>query len=347
MGKIRIGTRESQLAIWQATEVKNMLQKAGTEPELVYITSEGDIDLVTPLYDIGVQGIFTRSLDLALLNNRIDLAVHSMKDVPVQLAKGIKQAAVLKRGSYKDILVPHPDLDDVEGIFGRGLSGMGGTTITEAIAKTRPGTRRKMGTRHKSSDINKGDEAEVVIATSSIRRVAQWLRRFPHHKIENLRGNVNTRLKKLKESNWQGAIFAAAGLERIGLRPKKSIDLDWMLPAPAQGAIVVVCRENDERSFDCCRTLNDEETALCTKIERDFLKTLSGGCSTPIAALAEIEEGDLYFRGNILTPDGSKKVEIEKILPMEKSMNIGKTAAEELLADGGEEIITMIRHAKD
>src|SRR5690349_865252 len=151
MGKIRIGTRESQLAVWQATEVKDLLGKHGHESELVFIKSEGDIDLVTPLYDIGVQGIFTRSLDAALLSNKIDIAVHSMKDVPVQLAKGIRQAAVLKRGSHKDILVPHPHPDKQE--------------------------------KHK----------DVVVATSSIRRIAQWLNHYPDHKIENLRGNVNTR----------------------------------------------------------------------------------------------------------------------------------------------------------
>src|SRR5205809_7323112 len=112
MGKIRIGTREGQLAIWQATQVKELLAYYDFESELVFIKSEGDIDLATPLYEIGVQGIFTRSLDAALLNDRIDIAVHSMKDVPVQLAEGIQQAAVLKRGSYKDIFVPHPDLNN-------------------------------------------------------------------------------------------------------------------------------------------------------------------------------------------------------------------------------------------
>ena len=199
---IRIGTRESQLAVWQATQVKNLLEVEGYQTELVHITSEGDVDLVTPLYAMGVQGIFTRSLDASLLNNRIDIAVHSMKDVPVQLPEGIVQAGVLPRASYKDILV-----------FKEGRN-------IEQILSTPTG--------------------EAIIATSSIRRKAQWLHRYPTHAIENLRGNVNTRLRKLNESDWQGAIFAAAGLERIGLRPKNSIDLDWMLPAPAQGAVVVV-----------------------------------------------------------------------------------------------------------
>src|SRR6185503_15759861 len=118
---IRIRTRESQLAVWQAEQVKSLLAQHGYDSELVYIKSEGDIDLKTPLYEMGVQGVFTRSLDIALLNDKIDIAVHSMKDVPTQLAKGIIQAAVLKRASYKDVLVPHPDLGDISKIFGRGM----------------------------------------------------------------------------------------------------------------------------------------------------------------------------------------------------------------------------------
>src|ERR1043165_3134013 len=200
---------------------------------------------------MGVQGIFTRSLDAALLSNKIDVAVHSMKDVPVQLAKGVKQAAVLKRGSHKDILVPHPDL------VGRN------TKILQTRVSTSASSSNE---KANSGSVPVAENGQVVIATSSIRRIAQWLNHYPGDKVENLRGNVNTRLKKLKESNWHGAIFAAAGLERIGLRPGNAIDLDWMLPAPAQGAIMVVCREEDDHVFESCQLFNHEETALCTKI---------------------------------------------------------------------------------
>ena len=155
-------------------------------------------------------------------------------------------------------------------------------------------------------------DSPFTIATSSIRRKAQWLHRYPNHSIENLRGNVNTRLRKIDENNWNGAIFAAAGLERIHLRPENSIDLDWMLPAPAQGAITISCREDDDVSFDACHLLNDESTDMCTKIERDFLGHLLGGCSTPISALAVIENDKIIFKGNICSPDGKKKIEIEK-----------------------------------
>ncbi|HEY1023118.1 MAG TPA: hydroxymethylbilane synthase, partial [Flavisolibacter sp.] len=154
MNPLRIGTRDSQLAVWQATLVQGLLKEAGVPSELVYMKSEGDIDTVTPLYALGVTGVFTKTLDAALLNNRIDIAVHSMKDVPTQLAQGIQQAAVLKRASHKDILVYKDGTDFLE-----------------------------------------DPDSVATIATGSIRRVAQWLHRFPHHRTENLRGNVNTRLR--------------------------------------------------------------------------------------------------------------------------------------------------------
>ena len=301
---IRIGTRESQLAVWQANEVKRLLKIEGFEAELIYIKSEGDIDLKTPLYEMGVQGVFTRSLDAALLNNRIDIAVHSMKDVPTLLPVGLIQAAVLARASQKDLIVYKSDtgfLDDFS--------------------------------------------SAAVIATSSIRRKSQWLNRYPNHIIENIRGNVNTRLQKLKEQNWDGAIFAAAGLERIGARPENSIDLNWMLPAPAQGAIMVVSRENDNFVLDATATINNPNTTTCTKIERDFLRTLLGGCSTPISAFAEIKNEYVYFKGNILSLDGKEKAEVEMIERLEFSiLDLGIKAAQKLLENGGLAIAEKIRN---
>lgn len=299
---LRIGTRDSQLAVWQATLVQQQLAQHHIASELVYIKSDGDIDLVTPLYAIGVQGIFTKTLDAALLSKRIDIAVHSMKDVPTQLAKGIVQAAVLPRASYKDLLVytgDNPPLKD-----GR------------------------------------------IIATSSIRRKAQWLHQYPGTTIENLRGNVNTRLRKLEESNWDGAIFAAAGLERIGLRPVKSVELDWMLPAPAQGAIMVVCHEEDADTKAACAVLNDPATALCTRIEKDFLRTLMGGCSTPISALALQEGDDIWFRGSIFSPDGTAYASTDLRIPVQDASEAGIAAAHEVLQKGGSNIAAAIRNEK-
>jgi hydroxymethylbilane synthase len=301
---IRIGTRESQLAVWQANEVKRLLKIEGFDAELIYIKSEGDIDLQTPLYEMGVQGVFTRSLDTALLNNKIDIAVHSMKDVPTILPIGLMQAAVLARASQKDLFVYKSN-----------------TSFLEDFSST------------------------VVIATSSIRRKSQWLNRYPNHIIENIRGNVNTRLKKLKDENWEGAIFAAAGLERIGVRPENSIDLNWMLPAPAQGAIMIVSRINDSYVLDATATINNPSTAACTKIERDFLRKLLGGCSTPISAFAEIINDHVFFKGNILSLDGKEKAEIELIESLENSIqDLGEKAAQKLLNNGGEAIAQKIRN---
>ncbi len=317
---LRIGTRESPLAVWQAQQVQNLLTSQNVQSELAYIKSEGDTDLITPLYALGVQGIFTKTLDAALLNNRIDIAVHSMKDVPVQMAEGIVQAAVLKRGSYKDVFV-YNDKSTLEKL---------GYIDNEWIENSQL-------TTHNSP---------FTIATSSVRRIAQWLNRYPDTTIENLRGNINTRLRKLGESNWHGAIFAAAGIERINLRPENSVDLDWMLPAPAQGAIVVVCRKDDEDIFNDCKSFNDADTALCVKIERDFLKVLMGGCSTPISALAETKDNHVVFRGNVLSIDGKEKIEINKTVSFNEAVSLGIIAGKEVLQKGGNKIIEQIRNAK-
>jgi hydroxymethylbilane synthase len=248
---------------------------------------------------MGVQGIFTRSLDLALLDNRIDLAVHSMKDVPVQIPKGLHEAAILERDNPFDLFIPNPAFEIID--------------LKNHVTST--------------------------IASSSLRRKAQWLHRFPEDQIEPIRGNVNTRLQKLKSSSWSGAIFAAAGLQRIDLRPSNAIELDWMIPAPAQGAILVVCREKEMDIRDICKKINHETTAFCVKIERDFLAALLGGCSTPIGALAESEGDNIFFRGNLLDPLGQKMYSIEKRISSDLATSIGSSAAQELLSNGGSEIL--------
>ncbi|SJZ54922.1 hydroxymethylbilane synthase [Chitinophaga eiseniae] len=302
---IRIGTRESQLALWQAHQVNDLLNAQGYKTTLVPIKSEGDIDLVTPLYEIGVQGIFTKSLDLALLNNRIDIAVHSFKDVPTQLPQQIVQAAVLKRGPVKDLLVYKNDTAFLD----------------------QPGY-------------------VANIATSSVRRKAQWLRKYPQHLLHNLRGNVNTRLQKLAAENWDGAIFAVAGLERINVRPSNAIDLDWMLPAPAQGAVVAVCREDDTFCREACAAFNHAETALATAIEREFLRTLMGGCTTPISAYAHIDNNTIHFSGELCSLDGSRFFSISREVPATAAQHLGQAAAEEIMAQGGAEVVAEIRNAR-
>jgi len=311
---IKIGTRESQLAVWQASLVQNLLKEKGFDSELIYIKSEGDIDVVTPLYELGVQGIFTKTLDAALLNKRVDIAVHSMKDLPTQLASGTRLAAVLKRATYRDVLVFKGDRNKIE--------------------------------QHLNSPFTI-PHSPLTIATSSIRRKAQWLNRYPNDRIENLRGNVNTRLRKIDENEWDGAIFAAAGIERINLRPENSIDLEWMLPAPAQGAIAIACRNEDDYAYNACQLLNDEATAICTKTERDFLRTLSGGCSTPISALAVIDDNKIIFKGSLCSVDGKQKLEIEKEASIENAIDLGVTAGKKILEnEQAQQIISGIKNGK-
>lgn len=271
MNTIRIGTRDSELALWQAKTVQNQLKTLGYPTEIVSTKSHGDIELSKPLYEMGVTGIFTKALDIALLNGEIDIAVHSMKDVPTALPEGIVVGAVLKRGNPHDVLVYKGELSFLE--------------------------------------------AEIAtIATSSLRRKAQWLHRYPHHKIENLRGNVNTRLQKLTDNPWNGAIFAAAGLERINKLPEKHLVLDWMLPAPAQGAIVVVVREDNVALQEKLLPLHDNYTYIATQLERDFLRALEGGCTAPIGAFAEFKDEKLYFKGGLWSEDGKESSVIDEVL---------------------------------
>src|SRR6476620_5343650 len=264
---IRIGTRDSELALWQAHTVEHQLQQLGYSTEIIAVKSTGDIILDKPLYELGITGIFTKTLDIAMISGQIDIAVHSMKDVPTVLPQGIVQAAVLERANNLDILVHKGNLDFLT--------------------------------------------SEATIATGSLRRQAMWLNKYPNHKTVDLRGNVNSRMRKFDESDWGGAIFAAAGLERINLKPENYIDLDWMISAPAQGAMVVVAMANDDFSRDAVAQLNDIETEICTYIERQFLKTLEGGCTAPIGALATYNEktDQIDFKGVLFAIDGQQKFE--------------------------------------
>jgi hydroxymethylbilane synthase len=304
---IRIGTRDSELALWQAHTVQKKLNDLGYKTEIIAVKSDGDIILDKPLYELGITGIFTKTLDIAMINGQVDIAVHSMKDVPTALPKGILQAAVLERANTLDILVHKGNTDFLQG---------------------------------------KGT-IPIVIGTGSLRRQAQWLNKYPNHKVVDLRGNVNTRMQKLKENDWNGAVFAAAGLERINLKPTDFINLDWMIPAPAQGAMVVVAMQNDDFTLDAVSQLNDIETEICTYIERQFLKTLEGGCTAPIGALATYCELDdtFTFKGILLSIDGKQKLEIEKIVPVEEWKKLGFNCANEILEKGGAELMKTIKES--
>jgi hydroxymethylbilane synthase len=299
---IRIGTRDSELALWQAHTVQKQLQDLGYATEIIAVKSDGDLILDKPLYELGITGIFTKTLDIAMINGQVDIAVHSMKDVPTALPKGIVQAAVLERANVLDILVHKGNLDFLE---------------------------------------NTG-----IIATGSLRRQAQWWNKYPNHTVVDLRGNVNTRMQKLKDNDWNGAVFAAAGLDRINLKPDNFINLDWMIPAPAQGAMVVLAMENDAFTIDAVSQLNDIETEICTYIERQFLKTLEGGCTAPIGALAKYNENDdtIDFKGILLSIDGKQKLEIEKSVDISDWKKLGFNSAQEIIENGGAELMKEIKN---
>ena len=298
---IRIGTRDSELALWQAHTVEKKLNDLGYKTEIVAVKSTGDIILNKPLYELGITGIFTKTLDIAMINGQVDIAVHSMKDVPTALPEGIVQAAVLERANEKDLLLYKTNLNFLS--------------------------------------------QEATIASGSLRRQAQWLHKYPNHKVVDLRGNVNLRMQKLNDNDWNGAIFAAAGLERIGLKPEKYEVLDWMIPAPAQGAMVVLAMANDEFCWQAVSELNDLETDICTYIERQFLRTLEGGCTAPIGAIAKFTEDTIEFKGALFSIDGTQKIEVERVVPIEQWKKIGFELAKEILSNGGEELMTNIKES--
>jgi len=302
---IRIGTRDSALALWQAKTVQAQLEHLGHKTTLVPIKSTGDLVLDKPLYELGITGIFTKTLDVALLKGTIDIAVHSLKDVPTKLPIGITQAAVLKRGNVNDSLV-----------FKR----------NEEFLSSK----------------------DAVIATGSLRRRAQWLNRYPHHTVEDLRGNVNSRLQKLEDNeHWNAAIFAAAGLGRLNIKPEHIINLSWMVPAPAQGAVMVAALEGDANLLEICKEINHKETEICTTVEREFLRRLEGGCTAPIGALAFVKNDELNFKGILLSNDGSKKIEVSKVAALDNYKDVAEFCADYVISKGGKTLIDSFRQRSE
>ena len=271
--KLKIGTRKSKLALWQANLVRDLLAAIGVDCEIVKIESFGDKVQDVPLHKLGDKGVFTKALDEALFNGTIDLAVHSLKDVPTELEDGLVLASVPVREDPRDALVKNPN-----------------TTLAET---------------------------SKIIATGSIRRRAFVLNKYPDFEVSDLRGNVPTRIKKVEHSNWKGAVFAYAGLKRLELDYYIAEFLDWMLPAPAQGAVGIVCRDE----FGMTQTLKkieDTEARKCVDTEREFLNTLEAGCSSPVGALAQIRDNTIYFRGAVLSINGTDKIEIEDSITLAK-----------------------------
>ncbi|HAC16267.1 MAG TPA: hydroxymethylbilane synthase [Bacteroidetes bacterium] len=300
---IRIGTRDSKLAVWQAEYAANLLRESGFEVELIFIKTEGDLVLDTPLPLMGGKGVFTKALDDALLDDRIDIAVHSHKDIPTRLPEGLKITAVFEREDPRDVLVLRA-----------------GVLLSMEELADREGT----------------------LATSSMRRQGQWLHRFPQHKVSDIRGNVQTRLRKLDESDWFGAIFAAAGLKRLGLEDRISHYLDWMICAPAQGAVAVMCRSEDEFVSDALRVHHHLETAIAVSAERQCLNRLEGGCSAPVGVYARREGDKLVLFANVLSTDGVECLDVElsaELSDLDSVSSLGRRAAESLLSAGAANLV--------
>ncbi|MBO4400717.1 MAG: hydroxymethylbilane synthase [Selenomonadaceae bacterium] len=286
MEKIRIGTRASRLALWQANFVAQKLSE-NFPVEIVKIQTTGDKILDAPLAKIGGKGLFTKEIEVALAAGKIDLAVHSLKDVPSELPAGFEIAAITQRENPFDAFVSNK-FDSLEEIPSGG-----------------------------------------VIGTSSLRRAAQILNLRPDLRIENLRGNVETRLKKLDAGNFDAVILAAAGLERLGYGARIKKILTEIIPAAGQGALAIEIRAGDTEIADAVKILHDEKTCAAVKFERDFLRKIGGGCQVPVGVFADKNSA----RAVIASPDG------KKILRDSTDNLDGETFAEKMLANGGSEIL--------
>ncbi len=304
---IKIGTRGSPLALAQAHETRDRLCRAhGLEEQdiaIVVIRTTGDRILDRSLAEAGGKGLFTREIEDALLDGAIDIAVHSMKDMPTVLPEGLVISTMLAREDVRDAFIS-----------------------------------------------NKADDfatlpAGAVVGTASLRRQAQILNRWPHLSVVTFRGNVQTRLSKLDEGVVDATLLANAGLRRLGVteRITRLIGTEEMLPAVAQGAIGIEQRENDERISALLAPLNDEPTFTAVTAERALLAALDGSCRTPIAALAVIGDGTLHLKGEILMPDGSRRISVSLDGNVAEAGRIGTEAGMELRRNGGDDILAALK----
>ena len=306
--RLVIGTRGSELALWQSSFIKTKL--TGLYPhlqiELIIIKTLGDKILDSPLSKIGDKGLFTKEIERALSDKTIDLAVHSMKDVPTHLPPGLAIGAIPDREDSRDVFISHPRKNH------RQLSAL------------------PMG---------------ATVATGSLRRKSQLLQLRPDLKIVDIRGNLNTRLKKLEESNWDGMILAKAGVTRLGWegRIAEVLPFEVMLPAVGQGALAIEVRDDDDRTQQLLHPLHHEETARAVAGERSFLRFLEGGCQVPIGARGRIEEGLFKLEAVIGSIDGSRCLRGSISGAPARSSHLGEDLAVDLLSKGAREILDEIR----
>lgn len=300
MEKIKIGTRNSPLALWQAREVARHLQNRNLTTEITPIVSSGDKNLAQPLYAMGITGIFTKDLDIALLNKEIDIAVHSLKDIPTQLPANLKIISVLKRDYPEDVLVKKP----------------------AAAAKPLK---------------------DLKIATSSLRRRAFWLKEFPNTEFSDIRGNVNTRLQKLEEQEFDATLFSLAAIKRMNLNTEFET-LPFMISAPAQGVVAVTGHVDNVEINQILSEISDIETEICVQLEREFLAAMQGGCTAPIGAFAEMVGDQIRFVGRLTSLDGKNTIEVDEIFPTVSAVGEGERLAQKVLDNGGLQIMQEIRN---
>lgn len=303
---IRIGTRGSQLALYQANKVKEAIEEnfLDANAEIVVIQTKGDKILDVSLSKIGDKGLFTKELEVALLNNEVDMAVHSLKDLPTSFPEGLKLGGVLKRAEVRDALV------------------------------SKNGERlNQLGANH-------------VIATSSLRRRAQLLAYNPDFNIIDIRGNMNTRLTKMDNGHCDAMIMAATGLQRLGLenRITEIIDTDIMVPAVSQGAIGIEIRKNDEDIATIINGINHEETMLVTTAERAFLKSMEGGCQIPIGCYSVISDNKFSFTGLVADLKGEILIRVNSSGKLEDAKAIALDVSKQMIAKGATEILEEIRN---
>lgn len=301
---LRIATRQSPLALWQANFVKSALEQRFPElsVELVTMVTKGDIILDTPLAKIGGKGLFVKELELALLEGRADLAVHSMKDVPMEFPEGLGLAAICEREDPRDAFVSNKYASLAE--------------------------------------LPKG----AVVGTSSLRRQCQLMAAYPDLTVKSLRGNVGTRLAKLDNGEYDAIILASAGLIRLGLseRIRNFISTDQSLPAAGQGAVGIETRLNDERVLAYVKALNHQPTAYCVMAERAMNRHLQGGCQVPIGGFAELHNGELHLRALVGALDGSEIIRASGQATAENAEALGIEIAEKLLKQGADKILQAV-----
>ncbi len=307
---VRIGTRGSELALWQTHFVRKRLAALfpASTFEVITIKTTGDKILDAPLSKIGDKGLFTKELEHALLDGRIDLAVHSLKDVPTVLPGGLTIGAVLEREDVRDVFIAHP---------------------------------RKAHRRFLELPPN------AVVATGSLRRRCQLLNARPELQIVDIRGNLNTRLKRLEESDWDGMILARAGVIRLGWteRITETLSLELMLPAVGQGAMAVEIRNDDATILDVLRRLHHEPPAAAVQAERAFLRELEGGCQIPIGAYAQVQDDRLTLSAVIGSLDGTRVLRGTHSGSRADATRVGVELALDLIRQGGKEILDAIRQA--